>query len=118
MTSALVTGGSGYLGTRLISDLLQTGIGVRTTVRSLDSEAGLRRAVRRGGSDDGGLEVVVASLTDDDGWADAVAGVDGIHHVASPMSRRAIRTTWSYRRVTARSASCAPPATRTSGGWS
>jgi len=112
----LVTGGSGYLGTRVIADLLQTGARVRTTVRSLDSEPALREAVRRGmsgsvgagtglgggtglsgggrlsasggpdGSDDAGLELVVASLTDDAGWDAAASGVDGVYHLASPMT--------------------------------
>ena len=85
MSAVLVTGGSGYLATRLITDLLLQGDEVRATVRSLDREAAVREAVRRGGADDAGLELAVASLTEDDGWADAVAGVDGVHHVASPM---------------------------------
>jgi nucleoside-diphosphate-sugar epimerase len=85
MSKVLVTGGSGYLATRLISDLLRDGTEVRTTVRSLESEAGLRAAVRRGGADDAGLELVVASLTADEGWARAVVGVDGVYHLASPM---------------------------------
>lgn len=85
-SSFLVTGGSGYLGTRVIADLLQTGVRVRTTVRSLDREPELREAVRRGGGDDAGLEVVVASLTDDDGWAAATAGVSGVYHLATPMT--------------------------------
>jgi len=85
MTRVLVTGGSGYLATWLIADLLHQGTEVRATVRSLDSEDGVRAAIRRDGADDTGLEIVVASLTADDGWADAVAGVTGIYHVASPM---------------------------------
>lgn len=85
-STVLVTGGSGYLGTRVIADLLQTGARVRTTVRSLDSEPALRRAVRGGGGDDAALEVVVASLTDDAGWDAAASGVDGVYHLASPMT--------------------------------
>lgn len=85
-TIVLVTGGSGYLGTRVIADLLQTGTQVRATMRSLDSEPKLREAVRRGGGDDAGLDLVVASLTDDAGWDAAASGVDGVYHLASPMT--------------------------------
>lgn len=84
--TVLVTGGSGYLGTRVITDLLTTGTRVRTTVRSLDSEPALREAVRRGGADDTGLELAVASLTDDAGWGAAASGVAGVYHLASPMT--------------------------------
>jgi nucleoside-diphosphate-sugar epimerase len=85
MSPVLVTGGSGYVGTQLIAALLRNGTAVRTTVRSFDSEAGLRQAVRRGDADDAGLEVVVADLLADDGWPGAVAGCADIYHVASPM---------------------------------
>src|SRR6201992_2411123 len=85
MSPVLVTGGSGCVGTQLIAALLRDGTGVRTTVRSLDREAGLRKAVRRGGADDAGLEVVTADLMADDGWPGAVAGCADVYHVASPM---------------------------------
>ncbi|WP_382306073.1 NAD-dependent epimerase/dehydratase family protein [Herbiconiux sp. UC225_62] len=83
--TVLVTGASGYLATRLIADLLRSGTEVRGTVRSPDREAEVRTAVRRGGADDAGLELVTASLLDDDGWAAATAGTEGVYHVASPM---------------------------------
>jgi dihydroflavonol-4-reductase len=41
--------------------------------------------VRRGGADDAGLELVEADLTSEDGWPAALAGVDEVHHVASPI---------------------------------
>ncbi len=84
-SKVLVTGGSGYLGTQLIAALLRDGQEVRATVRSLDGEAGVRGAVRRGDVDDTGLELVAADLTSEDGWPSAVDGVEEVHHVASPI---------------------------------
>ena len=89
MSTMLVTGASGYLGTRVVADLLRAGAEVRATVRSTDGEAAVREAVRRGGADDSGLHFVVASLTDDAGWAAAARGVDGVYHLASPMIQTA-----------------------------
>ena len=84
-SKVLVTGGSGYLGTQLITALLREGQEVRATVRSLDGEAGVREAVRRSGADDTDLELVPADLTSDDDWPAALKGVEEVHHVASPI---------------------------------
>lgn len=89
MSRVLVTGGNGYLGTWLVARLLRDGTPVCATMRSLDREAELRAAVRRGGADDAALEVAVADLTVDDGWAEAVAGCEEVYHVASPMIQSA-----------------------------
>lgn len=92
MTTApttLVTGGTGYLATRLIADLLASGIDVRTTVRASDRADEVRAAARRAGADDAGLTFAVATLTEDDGWEDALTGIGDIYHVASPMIQTA-----------------------------
>src|SRR3954470_11557613 len=76
----LVTGGSGFIGAHCIKRLHEDGYRVRTTVRSLAREPEVRDMVG-----DGPLEVVAADLTDDAGWAEAVAGCDYVLHVASPF---------------------------------
>ncbi|WP_374008327.1 NAD-dependent epimerase/dehydratase family protein [Leifsonia sp. LS-T14] len=87
--TTLVTGGTGYLATRLIADLLASGTDVRTTIRSLDRGEEVRAAVRRTGADDAGLSFVAASLTADDGWRAALDGIEDVYHVASPMIQTA-----------------------------
>ena len=82
----LVTGGSGFIGAHCILQLLGAGYRVRTTVRSLDREAGVRAMLKEGGADAGNrLEFAATDLMSDAGWPEAVAGCDFVLHVASPL---------------------------------
>lgn len=82
----LVTGGSGFVAGHIIVQLLESGYTVRTTVRSLRREEDVRDVLAAAGAVRGdALDFVEADLTDDNGWAQAVDGVDYVLHVASPI---------------------------------
>ncbi|MFE3032307.1 SDR family oxidoreductase [Streptomyces canus] len=84
--TVLVTGGSGFLGGRVIAQALDEGYRVRTTVRSLSREAQVREDLAAMGADAGEkLTFVEADLTSDAGWAEAVAGCRYVLHTASPF---------------------------------
>jgi dihydroflavonol-4-reductase len=83
--TVLVTGGSGFLGSWCVIDLLRRGYIVRATVRDLSRETALR-ALIAGEVDPGDhLSVVAADLRDDACWERAVDGCDYVLHVASPF---------------------------------
>ena len=85
----LVTGGSGYIASFCIAQLLQEGASVVTTIRSLGREAATRDAIGKLVNAHDRLEVVVADLDADAGWSKASRGCSGILHVASPIPSHA-----------------------------
>src|SRR5258708_14260491 len=86
MRTILVTGGSGFIGSHAILQLLAAGHRVRTTVRSLKREAELRAMLKTGGAEPGDrLSFVAADLENDAGWPEAVAGCEYVLHVAWPL---------------------------------
>lgn len=86
MSKVLITGGSGFVGSHVILQLLAAGHEVRTTVRNLSREAEVRATLAAAGADAGNrLSFFAADLEKDLGWAEAAAGCDYVHHVASPF---------------------------------
>jgi len=89
MSTILVTGGSGFVGSHTILQLLAAGHQVRTTIRNLKREGDVRTLLKVGGAEPGDrLSFVAADLTNDTGWLEAVAGCEYVLHVASPLPER------------------------------
>lgn len=96
-TTVLVTGGTGFIAQYCILALLEAGYSVRTTVRNLNREDEVRAQLKVGGAEPGDrLSFVQANLTDDEGWAEAVAGVDYVMHGASatPTGEQTSEAQW------------------------
>src|SRR5262245_62045347 len=83
--TVLVTGGTGYVAGWCVVALLERGYHVRTTVRAASKEKAVRDAVSTVVDPGDRLDVVVADLTNDDGWSAAMVGIDYVLHVASPL---------------------------------
>ena len=86
MSTVLVTGGSGFIASHLILQLLAAGHRVRTTVRSLKRECDVHAMLKQGGTEPcDGLSFIAADLEIDAGWPGAVDGCEYVLHVASPF---------------------------------
>lgn len=86
MSMVLVTGGSGFIASHTILQLLAAGYKVRTTVRSLSREADVRALLKTGGVEPGEhLQFEAADLMSDAGWPAAVSGCEYVLHIASPF---------------------------------
>jgi len=84
--TVLVTGGSGFIGSHCILQLLAAGYRVRTTIRNLKREADVRAMLKVGGAEPGDrLSFFAADLESDAGWREAIAGSNYVLHVASPL---------------------------------
>ena len=83
--TVLVTGGSGYIAGFCIAQLLLDGWRVRATVRNLAKAGQVRASIAKIGAGAPSIEFFETDLNSDQGWDHAVAGIDYILHVASPV---------------------------------
>ncbi|WP_208105631.1 aldehyde reductase [Streptomyces sp. GC420] len=84
--TVLVTGGTGFVGSHSVARLLREGYRTRVTVRESGQETEVLAALRQAEVQPAGrLEFVVADLSADRGWVDAMDGVSHVLHHASPF---------------------------------
>lgn len=86
--TVLVTGATGYIAKHIVLQLLDAGHTVVASARRLDRAAELRTALAPHLDDPASLDrlrIVALDLTRDDGWPQAMEGVDALMHTASPF---------------------------------
>lgn len=83
--TVLVTGIGGFIAKHVALTLLNAGFAVRGTVRSEDKARQVHHCLKMAGGDARKLSFVLADLTVDDGWEEAVAGCRYVQHVAAPF---------------------------------
>lgn len=85
MTKVLVTGATGFVASHLILALLDNGYEVRGTARSAAKGEALNRILSDFAGRPIAIEIVAADLSSDAGWAEAMADIAYVQHVASPF---------------------------------
>lgn len=84
----LVTGGSGYIASNIVLQLLEQGYMVRTTVRSLDKIERVKKIIRAGGIENlDNLSFIITDLSSEKNWDKAMTGVVYVIHPASPTPK-------------------------------
>lgn len=87
--TALITGANGYIAKHTVQRFLNAGFTVRGSVRSLERGQEIIDAVSTGLDDpttlDERLSFVALDLTSDEGWDEALKGIDVLVHTASPF---------------------------------
>jgi dihydroflavonol-4-reductase len=83
----LVTGASGFVGKWVVRDLLEAGYRVRGTVRTQAKATQVRETIGAvlGRSALERLDLVLCDLLADAGWAEAMAGITAVMHVAAQI---------------------------------
>ncbi|CAJ1185385.1 UDP-glucose 4-epimerase [Companilactobacillus paralimentarius] len=86
MKKVLVTGGTGFLGLRLVMQLLNDGYDVRTTTRKQSGQTRITKVLEAYGVKNlQNLSFIEADLSNDNNWLEAMQDREYVFSVASPV---------------------------------
>ena len=85
MAKVLVTGATGFIAGHVIHQLVEAGHEVAGTARSASKANALNKTLSAYAGKEIRIPIRAADLSADAGWAEACAGMDYVHHVASPF---------------------------------
>lgn len=86
MKTVMVTGGTGYIGSHVVKQLLEKGYNVRLTARDKSNTYKYEHLQKIADENPGSLEVYEADLLKEASFDEAAKGSDTIIHMASPFS--------------------------------
>ncbi len=86
METVIVTGGTGYIGSHVVKQLLEKGYNVRLTARDKSKTYKYEHLQKIADENPGSLEVYEADLLKEGSFDEAAKGSDAIIHMASPFS--------------------------------
>ncbi len=95
--TVLVTGGSGFIASYCIIDLLKNGYNVKASLRNLNKTDLVKEMLRKGGISseellNENLSFVTAELSDEKSWEKAAEGCQYVIHTASPTPNTDAKT--------------------------
>lgn len=85
MAKVLVTGATSFIAGHVIHQLIEAGHEVTGTARSAAKGAALSQTLSAYAGRPVSIPIREADLSSDKGWAEAAAGMDYVHHIASPI---------------------------------
>lgn len=86
MEKVLVTGGTGYIGSWVVKELLEKGYHVRLASRNTKKQEKFKHLHEIASAEKGELELFEADLLDEGSFNEAAKGCQSVIHIASPFS--------------------------------
>lgn len=84
----LVTGITGFVGQHCAVELINNGYAVRGSLRNMNRQSEVINGLSKVVDTEGKIEFVKLDLLKDEGWDEAMQGIDFVLHVASPFVMR------------------------------
>ncbi|MCF8229312.1 MAG: aldehyde reductase [Bacteroidales bacterium] len=84
----MVSGGTGYIGSWVVKELLEKGYKVRLTSRNTSNKTKFEHLLQIAEANKGALEIWEADLLKEGSFDEAAKGCDAIMHIASPFTLR------------------------------
>ncbi|MCF8233867.1 MAG: aldehyde reductase [Bacteroidales bacterium] len=88
INTVMVTGGTGYIGSWVVKDLLENGYNVRLAARNKSNKSKFEHLLKIAEAGRGALDIWEADLLKEGSFDEAAKGCEAVMHIASPFTLR------------------------------